>query len=40
VREVSDGVAIVSSNAEQGGSRIIRGAEAEVVAEPDSPDST
>jgi acyl dehydratase len=31
VREISDGVAIVSSNAEQAGSRIIRGAEAELV---------
>jgi acyl dehydratase len=28
VREVTDGVALVNSNAEQGGSRIIRGAEA------------
>lgn len=30
VREVTDGVAVVDSNAVQGGKRIIRGAEAEV----------
>jgi len=33
VREVTDGVAVVASNAEQGGSRIIRGAAAEVAVE-------
>ncbi|HWF49297.1 MAG TPA: MaoC/PaaZ C-terminal domain-containing protein [Solirubrobacteraceae bacterium] len=31
VREISEGVAIVTSNAEQAGTRIIRGAEAELV---------
>jgi acyl dehydratase len=34
VREVGDGVALVDSNAVQAGSRIIRGAEAEVAVEP------
>jgi acyl dehydratase len=34
VREVSDGVAVVTSNAEQSGSRIIRGAEAELTVDP------
>ena len=33
VREVSDGVVLVNSNAEQAGNRIIRNAEAEVAAE-------
>ncbi|HWF75324.1 MAG TPA: MaoC/PaaZ C-terminal domain-containing protein [Solirubrobacteraceae bacterium] len=34
VREVSeDGVAVVTSNAEQGGSRIVRGAEAELTVD-------
>ncbi|HWF23823.1 MAG TPA: MaoC/PaaZ C-terminal domain-containing protein [Solirubrobacteraceae bacterium] len=37
VREVSDGVALVDSNAVQAGSRIIRGAEAEVAAEASAP---
>jgi acyl dehydratase len=34
VREVSDGIALVNSNAEQAGNRIIRNAEAEVAVEP------
>lgn len=33
VREVSDGVALVDSNAVQAGTRIIRGAEAEIAVE-------
>jgi acyl dehydratase len=33
VREVSDGVAIVASDAEQAGNKIIRNAEAELVAD-------
>ena len=37
VREVADGVALVTSNAEQAGSRIIRGAEAEVAMEAHVP---
>jgi acyl dehydratase len=37
VREVSDGVALVDSNAVQAGTRIIRGAEAEVAVEASAP---
>jgi acyl dehydratase len=37
VREVNDGIALVDSSAVQGGSRIIRGAEAELTVDP-SPD--
>ena len=36
VREVSDGVALVDSNAVQAGSRIIRGAEAEIAVDASS----
>ncbi|MEA2196811.1 MAG: hypothetical protein QOJ25_862 [Solirubrobacteraceae bacterium] len=34
VREVADGVAVVDSNAVQGGTRIIRGGEAELIVDP------